>query len=274
MCNRTMKPTGVIFDLRRYTVHDGPGIRTTVFFKGCPLRCRWCHNPESMNPAIETLLTINHRRCPAPSAAENRGTIGREVSVDEVLREIEKDTIFYDQSGGGATFSGGEPLMQADFLLALLSACAEREIHRALDTCGYASWATFEKILPRVNLILYDLKLMDDAEHLRYTGVSNTPILNNLEKLAETGVPIFLRIPLIPGVTDTEKNLEQIAGFIRPLKNIQRVDPLPYNLLSEDKNQRFGFPNRLEHLEVQSAEELSRVEDRFVSMGYNVKIGG
>lgn len=269
-----MEPTGVIFELRKYTVHDGPGIRTTVFFKGCPLRCRWCHNPESMNPGIETIAASNHRGCPPPSEAENRETIGRMVSVEEVLREIEKDTIFYDQSGGGATFSGGEPLMQADFLLALLNACAEREIHRALDTCGYASWAAFEKILPRVNLFLYDLKLMDEAEHLRYTGVSNIPILNNLQKLSGTGIPLIIRIPLIPGVTDTEENLGQIAEFIRPLKNIQRVGLLPYNLLSEDKRKRFGLPDRLGHLEVQSAEELSRVEDRFVSMGYEVKIGG
>lgn len=269
-----MKPTGVIFDLRKYTVHDGPGIRTTVFFKGCPLRCWWCHNPESMNPGIEVMITSNHRKHPPLPGVENRETIGREVSVEEVLREIEADTIFYDQSGGGATFSGGEPLMQADFLLALLNACEEREIHRAVDTSGYAAWATFEKILPFVNLFLYDLKLMDEAQHLEHTGVSNAPILNNLKKLSGTGVPIFLRIPLIPGVTDTEKNLGQIAEFIRPLQNIQRVDPLPYNLLSEDKNKRFGFPNRLGHLEVQSEQKLSDIQYRFEQLGYDVKIGG
>ena len=147
---------GIIFDIKKYALHDGPGIRTTVFLKGCPLNCWWCHNPEGQNPEPERFLT---------NQTVNHEIIGREVTVDEVIAEIEKDRIFYDESGGGATFSGGEPLMQPDFLKNLLTACQIRDISTVLDSCGYAAWEIIEKIKDKVDLFLYDLKMIDDKKH-------------------------------------------------------------------------------------------------------------
>jgi pyruvate formate lyase activating enzyme len=224
--------TGIIFDIKRYAIHDGPGIRTTVFFKGCPLNCDWCQNPESRDPAPQVaLLTQRCIRCGAcleacphadngppttaapidrahcqrcgacveacPSGA--RSLLGSTVTVPELMSEIEKDRLFFEESGGGVTFSGGEPLMQPEFLLECLAACKHKQHHTAIDTCGHAPWGTLSQILALTDLFLYDLKLMDGARHEQQLGVSNSLILENLRNLSKRGAAIWIRFPLRSG---------------------------------------------------------------------------
>ena len=254
---------GTIFNIERFAIHDGRGIRTTVFFKGCPLDCWWCHNPESRSPAIETL-----------TAKERSESIGRAVTVSQVMEEIEKDRIFYDQSDGGVTLSGGEPMMQPAFAAALLEACKDAGIATIMDTSGYAAAEAFDRIADLVDVFLYDLKLMDDRKHVVYTGVSNGPIHDNLLWLSERGCRVTIRVPLIPGITDTEANLDSMIEFLVPLENITRISLLPYNKLAEDKCRRFGIACRQGVLATQTGEELRRIKARFAVCGYNVSIGG
>jgi pyruvate formate lyase activating enzyme len=265
------EPQGTIFDIKRYAIHDGPGIRTTVFFKGCPLDCWWCHNPESRSPDIETIIVKSGGENGRQSRQE---TVGRCVTVEQVMAEVSKDRIFYEQSGGGITLSGGEPMMQTPFAATLLEACREQSIMTALDTSGFASAEDFAALDGLVDLYLYDLKLMDDDAHTGYTGVSNVPILENLRCLTTAGQRITVRIPLIPGITDTDDNLAAIAEFLTPLKSIQTISLLPYNLLATDKCRRFGVVNRLGDVSTQSPNELNRHKSRFESYGYHVRIGG
>lgn len=229
--------SGIIFDVKRFSIHDGPGIRTTVFFKGCPLACLWCHNPESQSRAPQIMLrpsrciacgacvdecaegaitwngggVLTNRAlctscgvCTQACVAEARELVGRKVTTAEIMAEISRDLAFYDESGGGVTFSGGEPLLQADFLLELLRECKRQEIHTAVDTSGAASWAALAQIAPFVDLFLYDLKLMDEARHKAATGAGNRLILDNLGRLAATGAAIQLRVALIPGKITTK----------------------------------------------------------------------
>jgi pyruvate formate lyase activating enzyme len=265
---------GIIFDIKKFAIHDGPGIRTTVFFKGCSLDCWWCHNPEGRKLETETVSVK-----PGGDASDSRipartEVIGRDVSVASVMEEILKDVIFYDQSGGGVTFSGGEPMMQPEFLIELLQLCKENSLNTAVDTSGYASWDDFEKIYNLIDLFLYDLKLMDDESHIKYTGVSNELILENLARLSSMGSKIEPRIPLIPGITDTEENLEAIAEFLTPRKNIRQVVLLPYNRLGEDKSRKFDLTYKAGQLSVQSGDELENKVEIFRSHGYGVRIGG
>ncbi|UCD64035.1 MAG: glycyl-radical enzyme activating protein [Candidatus Zixiibacteriota bacterium] len=249
--------TGAIFDIKKFAIHDGPGIRTTVFLTGCPMDCWWCHNPEGRGEA------------PTDPTAKTR-----RVTVAHVMEEIEKDRVFYDQSGGGATFSGGEPMAQPEFLVALLKECRRRQIATAVDTCGYAPPGDFDKVADLVDLFLYDLKIMDDERHRTYTGVSNGPVLENLKLLARSGRRIQLRIPLIPGITDTEDNLESILSFLDDLPAVRRVSLLPYNRFGEDKRKRYKLPVRLERVRNQSETEIEAAAERFKSHGFDVKIGG
>jgi pyruvate formate lyase activating enzyme len=269
-----MALTGTIFDIKKYAIHDGPGIRTTVFFKGCPLDCWWCHNPEGRNEAPETFCIRISGDGFEGKTGEKKADFGRIISVDDLMLEISKDIVFYDQSGGGVTFSGGEPLMQPEFLSAVLKVCKKRGIHTAVDTSGEASPEIFEQIIDSVDLFLYDLKIMDDTAHEKYTGVSNRQILDNLKVLSDNGATIQLRLPMIPGITDTEENLDAILRYIEPLSGIQNVSFLPYNKLGEDKLERFGLPSQLGKLEVLSEDEMSARADRFQQRGYRVKIGG
>ncbi len=249
--------TGTIFDIKKYAIHDGPGIRTTVFLSGCPLDCLWCHNPEARNP----------------DTTDPTGKT-RKVSVAEVIDEIEKDRVFYDQSGGGATFSGGEPMSQIDFLEALLRSCRNSGISTAIDTCGHAPTADFERIYDVVDLFLYDLKIMDDVKHTEYTGESNRVILENLRFLTGKGKQVNIRVPLIPGMTDSDENLDDIRDFVSSLSNIIRISLLPYNQFGEDKRRRFAMSSRLDNLRPQSKSEVGDKANRFKSLGCEVKIGG
>lgn len=263
------RATGIIFDLKKYAIHDGPGIRTTVFLKGCPLDCWWCHNPESRHPKPEKPAggKMQKRSSLLKSA---HGIVGKTVTPDEVLHEVEKDTIFYDESGGGATFSGGEPLVQIEFLQALLEGCKQRGIHTAVDTSGYAPPELFDRVYDSVDLFLYDLKLIDDESHKKYTGVSNHLILDNLKRLAARGAKVLPRIPLIPGITDTGENLSRILFLLRSLDSISRIDLLPYNRIGEGKYEMMGMPKRMPRLQAHPADVLNRIKSVFTSAGFTV----
>lgn len=269
-----MANTGIIFDIKQYAIHDGPGIRTTVFFKGCPLDCWWCHNPEGRHNRPETICVRTRRAGPGKTFVEKNEEFGRIVSVDEVVEEIQKYVIFYDQSGGGVTFSGGEPLMQPEFLKSLLMECRRRDIHTAVDTSGHAPAEVFAEIYALVDLFLFDLKNMDDAAHIKYTGVSNRVTLQNLMMLSRMGNKTQIRLPMIPGITDTEENLEAVLQFIEPLSNIREVSLLPYNRLAEDKLDRFGLPNRMEQRATASDASVDRALRELENRGYRVTIGG
>ncbi len=251
-----MEPVGNIFDLKKYAIHDGPGIRTTVFFKGCPLDCWWCHNPECRNGDVSD------------------GLPNRQMTVAEVMTEVAKDEIFYDQSGGGVTFSGGEPMTQIDFLDALLTACRARRFHTVVDTCGYASAEEFDRIYDRVDMFLYDLKIMDDKAHKKYMGLSNNLILENLTHLAARGNKVKIRIPIIPDITDNAANIDAIIQFLDSRKNVRDVSLLPYNLFGEDKFKRFSIPNRMGHLSTPTDADMAAIAGKFRESGFRVKIGG
>jgi len=208
--------TGVVFDIKEFAVFDGPGIRTTVFLKGCPLRCLWCHNPEGLSPDPEVLH----------SAAGDR-RVGLCWEASALAARLNSQADILRDSGGGVTFSGGEPLRQAEFVAAVIAGL--RELHVLLDTSGYAPEQDFRRLLDVVDMVFFDLKLMDPALHERYTGRDNRPILRNLEVLAQSGCPFVVRVPLVPGITDTPANLAAVAAACQGLSGLERVDLMPYN---------------------------------------------
>ena len=200
--------------------------------------------------------------------------VGKKISIDEVVSEIEKDIIFYDESRGGVTFSGGEPLLQAPFLLALLKACRKKEIHTVVDTSGYAPSEIFVEICSMVDLVLFDLKLMDDEMHRRYTGVSNKKILKNLEALSGSKTPHRIRFPLIPGITDTKENILSVAEFVRALGSVSRIDILPMHRIADGKYQRLDMQNKMANKQPPSPDEIATQKRQFEELGFSVIIGG
>jgi len=297
---------GMIFDVKKFAVDDGPGIRTTIFFKGCPLRCWWCHNPEGQLPEPELMyrrvrcdscaectricpdraisclpdgisISRDHcnlcgkccQRCPTEALA----IIGKEVSLEEVLKEIDKDSVFYDESEGGVTVSGGEPLLQLDFLNALLKECKERNIRTAVDTCGYASHEIIDKISDKVDLFLYDIKIMDDKKHRRYTGVSNKPILENFKRLAENGGNIQVRFPIIPGINDSKDNITDTAEFVASCR-IKNIRLLPYHRAGIDKYKGLGRSYKLKKTQTPSDQDLNLIRKELEAFELQVRIGG
>lgn len=245
---------GVIFDIKEFAVHDGEGVRTTVFLKGCPLRCTWCHNPEGQSTRPELMEKsgcVRCGRCRVPCSHPECQPFGRclhacpsgllkvagkVVSAAETVEKLCRDAELYELSGGGVTLSGGEPLMQHEFCLDLLSRLGKSGINRAIETCAYASEDVFRSVISECDFVYCDLKLADSEVHKRYTGASNEMILNNIEVLRRSGVPYKLRVPLIPGITDTEENL---AG-IKKLTSPQEVQYLPYNKLAGAKYAMLG----------------------------------
>lgn len=295
--------TGTLFDIKPFAVHDGPGIRTTVFFKGCPLRCAWCHNPEGLLPSIHLLIRPDRcidcgecrtacpdqtptpetslapacrvcGACVAACPAEARELVGRTATVDDVMERLLKDRPFYEESGGGVTFSGGEPLAQPHFLLALLSACAKESLHTAVDTSGHAPRAVVADVAARADLVLCDLKHMDPETHRRLTGVPNQRILSNLRYLAGTGTPLAVRIPLVPGITDGEENLNEAGRFLSGLDNPPPVHLLPYHSYQTSKYTLLTLPYPLEGRDIAPARPPVEAAARLESMGLTVNVGG
>lgn len=263
---------GIIFDIKRFAVHDGPGIRTTVFLKGCPLSCTWCHNPESINVAIcEVPKTV---RIGNKNFTETE-TVGCEMSMESLMKELEKEKIFMDESGGGVTFSGGEPILQHNFLNEALLACKNAGMHTAVDTSGYVRWEILEKTARFTDLFLYDIKMMDDTKHQEFTGVSNKIILENLRNLSAMGKNIQVRIPCVPNVTSTDENIAQTIDFLNTLVHKpDEVNLLPYHNTASHKYERFGIKNQFEGTKSVMKNELESVKMQFVNSGFNAKIGG
>lgn len=260
---------GIVFDIKRFAVHDGPGLRTTIFFKGCPLACWWCHNPESISSEIlqcEKILKLGSKKF---RETEN---IGRRYTVNQLLNEIEKDTVFYEESAGGVTLSGGEPLLQAEFIIELTRACKEREIHVCIDTSGYFNSDILPKMIPLVDLFLYDIKLIDDTQHKKYTGVSNRRIIDNFELLLKEKQPLIVRYPLIPGINDFDEHLNGLQGLLR--NRVEEIHFLPYHLIPGGKWKRLGLKNRMNGIKELPGEEVEKIRARFIYLGYKVKIGG
>ena len=219
----------MIFDIQRNSYVDGPGIRTTVFFKGCNLRCAWCHNPEGQSPLSETMR------------GTNQSTVcGKEYTVDEVFKTVCKDKRFYESAGGGVTFSGGECMLQIDFLTEILKRCKKNGIHTAVDTAGHVPYERFEQILPYTDLFLYDVKCFDSEKHRHYTGVGNELILENLKRLLATDVPVWIRIPIIPTVNDTAEELQRIKALISSCGTPEKIEHLPYHAMGEHKYAALG----------------------------------
>ena len=300
--------TGKVFDIKRYSIHDGPGIRTTVFLKGCSLRCLWCHNPESADPGPELMHWPGRcsrcyaciEVCPKGAIAKDAAgavvidrnacdlcgkcaeaclydamqMVGREMSVEDVLAEVEKDRVFYEQSGGGLTLSGGDPFVQADFAEALLDGCRSRGIPAAVDTAGFSRNGVLDRMASKTDLILYDLKCMDDARHKELTGVSNVPIIDNLKRLAAGRTEVWVRIPLVPGVNDDDENIRRTIAFLSSLKTIRRVGILPYHSGGLEKARRIGQESHFRKFETPSEERIAAVEAVFREAGFDVRRGG
>ena len=259
---------GRVFDVQRFSLHDGPGIRTVVFLKGCPLRCAWCANPESQRPGPQIAWFENlcagcgrcaaacprgaialdggrprtDRRacaacgeCAAACARGARRLLGRDVTVDEVMAEVRRDAPFFRRSGGGVTFSGGEPLAQPAFLLECLRRCRRWGYHTALETCGQTSWDDLREVAALADLILYDLKLVDPLRHEQLTGVRNELILENLERLLDQGAAVTVRVPVVPGANDDRESLDALAAFVASHTAVRRVELLPCHALGAHK---------------------------------------
>jgi len=300
----TEKIKGLVFDIQRYSIHDGPGIRTLIFMKGCPLSCLWCCNPESQSPRQEIMFTpikcIGCGRCievcPTGAAGKKnpldaqslcvvcsrcvevcpsgaRRTVGRYMTVDEVIKEVEKDLPFYFSSNGGVTVSGGEPLMQAEFVAMFLKKCREKGIHTAVETCGYGRWEDFEKILKYTDLVLYDIKHTDTQKHKELTGVGNELILENARKVSNLNIEMIIRVPVIPGCNDSPENMKATATLAKSLK-IKEVHLLPYHRLGESKYERLGRKYRLKGLSPLDKNDLSEHKKIIESYNLKVEIGG
>jgi len=286
---------GTVFNIQRYSTQDGPGLRSTVFMKGCPLTCRWCHNPESQSRSSQFLRMENRcMECGRCTPEELAGQVARDLGeedleacptgavqqVGEVLEPGElvarllRDRIFFDESGGGVTFSGGEPLMQPDFLLESLERLQAEGVHTALDTCGFAPWEDLLAAAGRSNLVLYDLKLMDEARHREATGQSNRRILDNLKALARVHPAIWIRIPVIPGVNDDPANLEATARFLAPLAGVRQVDLLPYHPTGVAKFARLGMTYTLHDTHTPTQQRLESLAAGFRARGLATTLGG
>lgn len=297
---------GTIINIQKYSVHDGPGIRTTTFFKGCPLRCWWCHNPETHlkrheimffedrcttcgrcvencpSKAIEIkdshIVTDNDKctlcgRCTDVCLNEAKEFVGSNITASDLMKELLKDQMFYEQSNGGVTFSGGEPMLYADFLNEVLTRCKRVGLHTAIETSGYAPWEEFGKIIDKVDLFLYDLKIMDNEKHKKYIGADNKLILDNLTKICEENSNVIIRMPIIAGINDNCHHIEEVIKYISNL-NIIEVNLLPYHKMGMDKYKRVNKTYQLTGNEVPTNEKMNEFAEMFKKAGIKVKIGG
>jgi pyruvate formate lyase activating enzyme len=295
--------TGLVFDFKHFAVHDGPGIRTTVFLKGCSLKCQWCHSPESQSTNPEIMVhpekcigcgscvevcpenavispgIIDAKVCNLcgkcieacyPGALE---LIGKNIQVTEILDEINKDRLLYKTSGGGVTLSGGEPAQQSKFTYKLLKALKENGYHSVLDTCGYTTWDNLKKILKYVDLVFFDLKHMNPIKHKKFTGVSNELILSNLKQIVGLGKSTRIRIPLIPGFNDSEEHLRCLSKFLRELP-VETVDILPYHKMGVSKYDSLDREYKLKDIKLHKKEQLMEIKNLISCYGLNVSVAG
>ncbi len=302
--------SGWTWDVKKYAIHDGPGIRTTVFLKGCPLRCVWCCNPESQEFRTEILWvgencrlcgrclevcrakaifqdakgkkSIDRARCDLCGLCVSNCSggalrlLGKRVRADEVIRQVMGDAAFYQRSGGGLTLTGGEPAAQPEFAAELLRLykTEQRGGHTAVETCGFANWTEFSRILEYASLILYDIKHMGPKRHLELTGVDNEIILRNARRIAESGVRLIIRLPLVPGLNDDETNVRQTAAFARSLPGVSEIDVLPFHRMGEPKYARLGRIYGCPGTKAPDGAKLDRVRFLINEAGLRVKIGG
>ncbi len=287
--------TGIVFNIQRFSLHDGPGIRTTVFLKGCTLVCAWCHNPESRSPRPEFVRLPNRcircgrcsddeladpvvvgrghddvEQCPSGALQE----VGASMDVETLVASVMRDRVFFDESRGGVTFSGGEPLVQAAFVTEAMRQLHSAGVHTALDTCGYARWSDLAAAAAHADLILYDLKLIDSERHRRATGVPNESILKNLLSLSEAHSNIRIRIPVIPGFNDDAENLGATAAFVASLAGIRQVDLLPYHSTGAGKFPRIGLDYPLQNTSTPDDARMDELAVHFRSRGLTTTIGG
>ena len=248
--------TGTVFDIKEFAVHDGPGIRTTVFLKGCPLRCVWCQNPEGLSPTPEVMRSPVGER-----------TVGTEYTSEELAGILNGQADILRRNEGGVSFSGGEPLMQAHFIAEVIGALDN--VHTLLDTSGYATEQDFRLVGSKVDLIYFDLKLIDPAEHMEFTGVDNAMILHNLRLIPQLDTPFVVRIPLVPSVTDTDANLTAIAETIRGLNGMQRIDLLPYNKAAGGKYKACGMEFKVDYDESRAVNANAAI---FANLGVDVRV--
>lgn len=299
---------GLVFDIKRYAIHDGPGIRTTVFFKGCPLQCRWCHNPEGI--AAEPEIFLRTARCDAgcraclpvcpEQALSKKGArlmldraacslcgkcvdacvfdalsmVGIRYTVEELVREVERDAVFFEESGGGVTLSGGEPLAQFPFVLKFSRELKHRGYHVTIDTCGDVPFSHLEALKEVTDLFLFDIKIMDDDAHRSYTGVSNKRILENLRRLVERNARVAIRIPLIAGINDGTENIDAVIDLIRSLERIERVNLLSFHEGGLEKYRRLGRDQQPHAFRPPSKLHMEEIIRRFSALGCPVQTGG
>lgn len=305
-----MATKGIILNIERFAIHDGPGIRTVVFLKGCPLRCIWCTAPDSQNifpemkyfadkclrcakcvevcplKAItvsgsgEILTDIqscdNCGKCAEVCLADARRIAGKEMTVEEVLNEVEKDVVFYWNSGGGVTLSGGEPMMQPEFSLELLKACQDKGIHTAIETCAYMKWDILDEMLKYVDFVFVDIKHMSPVEHEKLTGKTNELILENISKIAAKypDKPLIVRIPVIPGYNDSDENIASIAQFVHQLQGSPEIELLPYHKLGVTSYSTLFRDYSLSVVESPDADHMNALGELVKSYGVQVRIGG
>jgi len=302
------KHEGIVFDIQRYSIHDGPGIRTVVFLKGCPLRCLWCCNPESQltnlqlgfiqNKCIGCLecikvcpnkallfdkekgffldneLCVLCGKCSEACYPGARIIIGKKMSVDEVISEVIKDKSFYARSNGGVTLSGGEVLLQWGFAKEILKECKELSIHTTIETSGYGKWEYFNQVLEYTDLVLYDLKHMDSAEHKKLTGVDNRLILENALKASKRAREMIIRMPLIPGINTSKDNIANLVKFVSTLKKVTEIDILPYHKLGVSKYNQIGQTYKLPNINPPTEQEINEIVKIIQGHGFLVKVGG
>jgi len=305
----SIKAKGLVASIKRFAIHDGPGIRTIVFMKGCPLRCIWCSSPQTQNPYPEIVYYeekcvgcgacfkvcpegaiivdkqgkkwINRVKCNncgkcaevCPTGALK--VVGQLMTLEEVMAEIDKDKLFYQESGGGVTISGGEPLMQAEFVKEVLCKCYQEDVHTAIETSGFVGWQEFKDVLKHVDLLFCDIKHMNSEEHKKLTGVPNQLILENIRKVdQECDIPVILRFPLVPGINDSEENLVNLAKFITSLKRIDKLEILPYHRLGEHEYKTLGREYELKGIKVPSDDYLQEVKEFMISQKLKVDVLG
>jgi len=302
--------TGLVSDFQRFSIHDGPGIRTIVFLKGCPLHCTWCANPEAISARPEIMLIPHNcigcgkciEACPSKCFGESDGAVcsidrdrcllpecgkcqrvcyanavnisGRYLTVEEVMDVVLRDREFYERTKGGITFSGGEPFAQPDFLLELARTAKVLKLHTAVETCGHVSWNIFDSVLDYLDIVLYDLKHMDPDRHLQGTGVNNRIILENAKRIDASGKPIRIRLPLIPEFNDSEENVRATAEFIKGFSNLEALDILPYHRMGEPKWGQLDREYQLHGVTPHSKDQIFRLADIARTYGIEVTVGG